>query len=1159
VPIENGTLAQSHRFRSGWYRPSLELLEDRTLLNGNAVAFFVAGYGGQTIPMDTVQHVDSLFRTAYSNKSINNYDIYITNWNSPDPTSFVYDSSHQNNGGSISGNPGSTVDNLIQAAGTVILGTPIFNTLIASQDPNAPNPSLPNDFINSMTNILNTQYDDNDFIALVGHSFGGNSVLQVANHTNRKIDFLATLDPVGWSTTGVASTENVALIPPLSVNVPTLLQPIFGNSVPIPGTPVDFPAPVGALASIFSANMIDANPSDYQQGSPGYRNALPSPQSNVEYFYNRWQENFPFPFDYQPTQTTSGFLNDTQVQHNVDAISYNGSAIQAQEAANDFRNAQGNPVFYHVDPFVKNPTLDTFLNIMWGYSQANVTLPSIDINGLHGGSITFSDSSRMTHQELPSDTYIQDQINAIFDALFPTANAVAPQIVHEGDTVTLTGSAASNGSNAPIQYSWKELAGPADVTPFSPMYNPNVANPTFVVPETGIYTFQLTVTNTVTGRSGTAKTTFDALNVPPTAGPISGPSQVIRNFPSSYSITFTDPGLIDSHSVFWDFGDGNVTTQPSESPATIEHTYTTEGNDTIRAIVSDQDGGQSAVVSYAVTVKAAGLVTNPTTGKQDLIVSGTPGNDTTVLTAGPTPGSVQVTENGVSEGTFTPTGMIKVVGFGGSDTLIIDFSNGNLIPPGGLIFDPGSDPTANNKLVLLGGSFINEVYTPSGPGAGTLTLDGSTLSFSNLHSIDDTVSVTTDTINGTAASEPINVVDHSGLVNGFQATQVNSGNIPTFVPVNFANKSNVIVNGVGGSDTFTINNPNSAAGLASLTVNGSNAANTFNVQAMAAATTINTKGGQNTIDVGSNAPAIGGILSGIQGALTINGSHGTDIVNVDDTGAAGNRSGKISPTTLTGLGMGPSGITFSGLSKLNLNMGPGALFSDTFDITDVAVPSLVTAPRYLLADQKSAGQLTVVYNDGSVHVDNGIPGSFAGPTATVTLFEGYSPWLLHEVFPDPPGANNNGSTGGTPTPPPSVPSTGNSSDPQHSGADSNAGSLPAGPPVATSPTGTGTPGEANPGSTGQQGNTIAGSSNAVAEPDDVASLVVGIDPLTAGSLPPSGGSPVPISLAATAPNPAFSPFMAFFEMELKWLETEWAELESIWFQALSNFRESPLH
>src|SRR5207249_6989790 len=99
-----------------------------------------------------------------------------------------YASSHMPEGGRISGYPGSLVDDLIRQDKTSILGLPVLSGLTAQQDPHGPNPALPETFVRTLSDILDKKYDDGDFVVLVGHSLGGNSILRVANQTVRKID-----------------------------------------------------------------------------------------------------------------------------------------------------------------------------------------------------------------------------------------------------------------------------------------------------------------------------------------------------------------------------------------------------------------------------------------------------------------------------------------------------------------------------------------------------------------------------------------------------------------------------------------------------------------------------------------------------------------------------------------------------------------------------------------------------------------------------------------------------------------------------------------------------------------------------------------------------------------------------------------------------------
>ncbi len=111
---------------------------------------------------------------------------------------------------------------------------------------------------------------------------------------------------------------------------------------------------------------------------------------------------------------------------------------------------------------------------------------------------------------------------------------------------------------------------------------------------------------------------------------------------------------------------------------------------------------------------------------------------------------------------------------------------------------------------------------------------------------------------------------------------------------------------------------------------------TFNVQSTLAGSTteIQTLGTNNTFNVGSKEPMTGGIVDYIQGALTVAG-NGADTMNVDDTGSTTAKTATLTATSLTGLNMGPSGITYSGLATLTVSLGSGDTTGNTFNI-DVA-------------------------------------------------------------------------------------------------------------------------------------------------------------------------------------------------------------------------------
>ena len=162
-----------------------------------------------------------------------------------------------------------------------------------------------------------------------------------------------------------------------------------------------------------------------------------------------------------------------------------------------------------------------------------------------------------------------------------------------------------------------------------------------------------------------------------------------------------------------------------------------------------------------------------------------------------------------------------------------------------------------------------------------------------------------------------------------------------------------------GGDSFTITNTNSTTTTnvnlqrigARLTpsrstlrlqrsphLTGGGGADHFNIQSITAATSVVTSGGC-WIVVGSAAPSLTGNVNGIQAALSITGAS-TDTLTVDDSASSTTKTGTLSATALTGLGMNVNGITYTTIGTINVGLGTGA---NTFTITNTAAVTNLTA------------------------------------------------------------------------------------------------------------------------------------------------------------------------------------------------------------------------
>jgi PKD repeat protein len=94
-------------------------------------------------------------------------------------------------------------------------------------------------------------------------------------------------------------------------------------------------------------------------------------------------------------------------------------------------------------------------------------------------------------------------------------------------------------------------------------------------------------------------------NVAPTIDSIMAPDGPvdINELPISMSVYFSDPGLIDTHDVSWDWGDGSDSdfVPDVSSPTSQDHIYAEPGTYTVIVTVTDKDEGfDSATYEYIV-------------------------------------------------------------------------------------------------------------------------------------------------------------------------------------------------------------------------------------------------------------------------------------------------------------------------------------------------------------------------------------------------------------------------------------------------------------------------------------------------------------------------------------------------------------------------------
>lgn len=137
---------------------------------GPVFAFFVNGYGGCCIPLKVCRILSSLGAT-----------VHVSNWN--DILNLSTQPCEPGGVTQTGGNPG---------------GWPPYE--ISLQQQNRPVPLHDDDFVKALATKIKEKkdLDESSPVIVIGHSFGGDSILQVAKKPEaRRIDFLGILDAVG--------------------------------------------------------------------------------------------------------------------------------------------------------------------------------------------------------------------------------------------------------------------------------------------------------------------------------------------------------------------------------------------------------------------------------------------------------------------------------------------------------------------------------------------------------------------------------------------------------------------------------------------------------------------------------------------------------------------------------------------------------------------------------------------------------------------------------------------------------------------------------------------------------------------------------------------------------------------------------------------------
>jgi large repetitive protein len=297
-------------------------------------------------------------------------------------------------------------------------------------------------------------------------------------------------------------------------------------------------------------------------------------------------------------------------------------------------------------PITNNDTLTTTQNTPLTLTQLTTNDTNVNtiqiINQPTHGTLTQTPDGKFTYQ--PVSTYVGNDsftylgfgsdgqisnlatVNLTINNLPPKIETVTiPTTIKEGQNIQLSATATDGGSSTNLTYTWNLGDGT------NPIAGRNIAH---TYTDNGNYDVTLTVTDK-DGGSTQQTTTVKVDNLAPIVNLTAPKTSLNQGESLNLGVTYSDPGIKDTHTITWNFSDGAAPVTGVTNP---NHTFTKAGTNNVTVTVTDNDGAsttksiQIAVTNVAPTITNLNIPTNINEG-QSVTLTATatdPGNDTLI-------------------------------------------------------------------------------------------------------------------------------------------------------------------------------------------------------------------------------------------------------------------------------------------------------------------------------------------------------------------------------------------------------------------------------------------------------------------------------------------------------------------------------------------------